>query len=400
MSTANIEASRVGPRDFHVSNYPAEFRPDIQAVRALAVLLVVLYHADIPGIHGGFLGVDVFFVVSGFVITNVLLRERASKGRTSIPGFYARRIRRILPAATVVLIATVFATYHWLSFITGGINADDAKYVAAFVGNFRFASLGTQYFTATQAPSTLQQFWSLGVEEQFYLVWPVLFLLLTLPWRVLSPITRLVGVLSVVIGISLAWCIIETHQNEVWAFFSPLTHAWELALGAILAVVGPHLRGRAPPLGLSLAFAGLVAILCCTWFYTSATLWPGTAVIIPVVATGMIIAGGSLRGPNSFGRLTKFPPLQWTGNISYSLYLVHWPIIAIATQYSIAPLPLHSEIELVVLSVALAAVLYYAIENPIRRSRFLANRRIVTFAFGAVLIGLSFAAIYWHLSHY
>jgi peptidoglycan/LPS O-acetylase OafA/YrhL len=129
-------------------------------------------------------------------------------------------------------------------------------------------------------------------------------------------------------------------------------------------------------------------------------LWPGTAVIIPVVATGMIIAGGSLRGPNSFGRLTKFPPLQWTGNISYSLYLVHWPIIAIATQYSIAPLPLHSEIELVVLSVALAAVLYYAIENPIRRSRFLANRRIVTFAFGAVLIGLSFAAIYWHLSHY
>ena len=125
MSTARTETSPSRPRDLNARDFSAEFRPDIQAVRALAVLLVVLYHADIPGVHGGFLGVDVFFVVSGFVITNVLLRERASKGTTSIPGFYARRIRRILPAATVVLVVTVFATYHWLSYITGGINAED-----------------------------------------------------------------------------------------------------------------------------------------------------------------------------------------------------------------------------------------------------------------------------------
>jgi peptidoglycan/LPS O-acetylase OafA/YrhL len=400
MNTANTEASKTRNRDLNVSDFPAEFRPDIQAIRALAVLLVVLYHANIPGVHGGFLGVDVFFVVSGFVITNVLLRERASKGTTSIPGFYARRIRRILPAATVVLIATVFATYHWLSFITGGINAQDAKYVAAFVGNFHFATLGTQYFTANQAPSTLQQFWSLAVEEQFYMVWPILFLCVSLPWRAFCPIARLVSVLALVIGISLAWCIIETQSNEVWAFFSPLTRAWELALGALLAVVGPHLRGRAPRLGLAIASVGVVTVLCCTWFYSSATLWPGTAVIIPVVATGAVIAGGSLRGPSGFGRFVKFPAVQWLGNISYSLYLVHWPIIAIATQYSISPLPLQSEIELVVLSVVLAAVLYYLIENPIRSSRFLAGRRVMTFAFGALLIGLSFAVFYWHLSHY
>ena len=387
-------------KELDVTDYRAEFRPDIQAMRALAVLLVVLYHADIPGVHGGFLGVDVFFVISGFVITNVLLREKASKGTTSIPGFYARRIRRILPAATVVLIATVFATYHWLSYITGAINANDAKYVAAFVGNFRFASLGTQYFTATQPPSTLQQFWSLAVEEQFYLVWPLLFLLITLPWKKFSPVPRLITALTIVIGVSLAWCIIETQQNEVWAFFSPLTRAWELALGAMLAVVGPHLRGRAPRSGVILGAIGLVTVLLCTWFYTTSTLWPGTAVIIPVLATGAIIAGGSLRGPDSFGRFTTFPPVQWLGNISYSLYLVHWPVIAIATQYAIAPLPLRSEIELVLLSVALAGVLYYAIENPIRRSRWLANRRGVTFIIGAVLIGLSFAAIYWHLSHF
>jgi peptidoglycan/LPS O-acetylase OafA/YrhL len=381
-------------------DYRAEFRPDIQAVRALAVVLVVLYHANIPGIHGGFLGVDVFFVVSGFVITNVLLREQASQGTTSIPGFYARRIRRILPAATIVLIATIFATYHWLSYILGAINANDAKYVAAFVGNFHFATVGTQYFNAHQPPSTLQQFWSLAVEEQFYLVWPVLFLVLTLPWRAFSSVGRLVSVLTLIIGVSLAWCIIETRQNEIWAFFSPLTHAWELALGALLAVIGPHLRGRSPRVGMVLAAIGVVAVLLSTWFNTSSTLWPGTAVIVPVVATGMIIAGGSLRGPDSFGPFARFAPIQWVGNISYSLYLVHWPVIVIATQYAITPLPLHSEIELVALSVVLSAVLYYAIENPIRRSRWLADRRLVTFAFGALLIGLSFAAIYWHLSHY
>jgi len=387
-------------KELETTNYRAEFRPDIQAVRALAVSLVVLYHADIPGVHGGFLGVDVFFVVSGFVITNVLLRERASTGAISIPGFYSRRIRRILPAATVVLIATVFATYHWLSFITGTINANDAKYVAAFVGNFHFATVGTQYFTANQPPSTLQQYWSLAVEEQFYLVWPVLFFVLTLPWRAFSSIARLVSILSLIIVVSLTWCIIETHQNEVWAFFSPLTRAWELALGALLAVVGPHLRGRSPRFGAVLAVLGVLGVLLSTWFYTSATLWPGAAVIVPVFATGMIIAGGSLRGPESFGAFARFAPIQWIGNISYSLYLVHWPVIAIATQYSISPLPLHSELELVALSVALSALLYYAIENPIRRSRWLANRRLVTFVIGALLIGLSFAAIYWHLSHY
>ena len=386
--------------ELNSDDYRAEFRPDIQAVRALAVALVVLYHANIPGVHGGFLGVDVFFVVSGFVITNVLLRERATKKTTSIPGFYARRIRRILPAATVVLIATVFATYHWLSYITGSANANDAKYVAAFVGNFRFAALGTQYFTASQPPSTLQQFWSLAVEEQFYLVWPVLFLVLTLPWRALSPIARLASALTVIIGASLAWCIVETSQNETWAFFSPLTRAWELALGALVAVAGPLLRGRAPRFGFVMASVGALVVLLCTWFYTSATLWPGSAVIIPVAATGAIIAGGSLRGADRFGRMVKFPPLQWMGNISYALYLVHWPVIAIATQYSIMPLPLRAEFELVAIALALSALLYYSIENPIRKSQWLAKRRVATFALGTVLIGLSFATIFWHLSHY
>lgn len=395
MSLTSLQTDRLD-----ASDYLAEFRPDIQALRALAVMLVVLYHAGIPGIHGGFFGVDVFFVVSGFVITNVLLRERASIGTTSLPSFYARRIRRILPAATVVLIATVFATYHWLSFISGAADAEDAKFVALFVGNIHFASAGTQYFTASQPPSTLQQYWSLGVEEQFYLVWPILFLLLTWPRRLFSPVIQLAAALLSVIGISLTWCIIETSQNATFAFFSPLTRAWELALGALLAVLGPQLRGRSPRAGLVLAFLGVSVLLLCTWFYSSTTLWPGAASILPVVATGAIIAGGSLRGVERFGRFAKFAPVQWIGNISYSLYLVHWPIIAIATQYATSRLPILSEVELVGLSLVASAVLYYMIENPIRKSMWLKSHRTETFFLGALLIGVSFASIYWHLSHY
>jgi peptidoglycan/LPS O-acetylase OafA/YrhL len=123
-------------------------------------------------------------------------------------------------------------------------------------------------------------------------------------------------------------------------------------------------------------------------------------VIIPVFATAIIIAGGSLRGSDKMARIVKFAPIQWMGNISYSLYLVHWPVIAIATQFSVKPLNLVSRLELVALSIALSTILYYAIENPIRSSAWLKQRRIITFAFGAVLIGLSYAAIYWHLSHY
>ena len=141
-----------------------------------------MFHAHIPWFHAGFLGVDVFFVISGYVITTVLLQERESKASTSLAGFYGRRIRRILPAATVVLIATLWAVYHWLGVVSGVTNATDAKWVAAFMGNFHFASTGTQYLTANAPPSAFQQYWSLAVEEQFYLVWPLLFMALVSFW--------------------------------------------------------------------------------------------------------------------------------------------------------------------------------------------------------------------------
>ena len=177
-------------------------------------MLVVWYHANLPGFHGGFLGVDVFFVISGFVITGVLLQERHQKGSISLYDFYGRRIRRILPAATLVLVLTLFAVYHYLGFVAGDRNAMDAKWVAAFIGNFHFAATGTQYLTSTLPPSAYQQSWSLAVEEQFYLVWPLLFLTLTTILPKTPSRTKLLIALVGIMCVSIYWCIVETRATK------------------------------------------------------------------------------------------------------------------------------------------------------------------------------------------
>ena len=379
--------------------YPTAFRPDIQALRALAVLLVVMFHAHIPWFHAGFLGVDVIFVISGYVITTVLLQERESKASTSLAGFYGRRIRRILPAATVVLIATLWAVYHWLGVVSGVTNATDAKWVAAFMGNFHFASTGTQYLTANAPPSAFQQYWSLAVEEQFYLVWPLLFMALVSFWPRVSLQRKLIAGLAVIIASSLLWSVVETGQNQVWAFFSPLTRAWELALGAGLAVVAPYLRDRSPRFGMMLITLGYLVIAGATWAFSESTPWPGSAVMVPVLATGAVIAGGTMRQSQGFGVVTRSTPVQWFGNTSFSLYLVHWPIIIIATEFAVQPLSTRSNVLLVLSSIIVAAISYYVIENPIRRSQVLKRSRLATFVLGAAMIGASYLAIYLEIRH-
>jgi peptidoglycan/LPS O-acetylase OafA/YrhL len=387
-----------------LQDYEPKWRPDIQALRALAVLLVVFFHAHLPGVHGGFLGVDVFFVISGFVITGVLLHERVNSQGTSILDFYARRIRRILPAATATIILTVFATYHWLAFVTGDKVANDAKWVTAFLGNIHFAITGSSYFGASDPPSTLTQFWSLAVEEQFYVVWPLLFLGLTalLPKR-FQRTSLLVGLLAILVSSGL-WSILQTAHNPVWAFYSPLTRGWELGFGALLAVVTPLLRNKAPRLGLLLSFLGCVTIGLATWFYTSQTAaasWPGWRAAIPVAATGLVIAGGTLREGRGFGKLTNATWVQWFGAISFSLYLVHYPVIQIAEQRGgfVEIQPLLSNIGLVAIGIVLAAVSYYVVEQPFRKWKLLQEKRWATYAMGGILIGGTYGAIYWHLAN-
>jgi peptidoglycan/LPS O-acetylase OafA/YrhL len=378
------------------------FRPDIEGMRAVAVGLVLLFHGFGAPFTGGFVGVDVFFVISGFLITNLLLNERTRTGRISISRFYARRVRRILPAATLVVLATVFATYYWLGFIAGNQIAEDAKWTAVFSANIHFGLLGTDYLGSQLPPSPLQHMWSLGVEEQFYLVWPGLFLGLVLLVRGARHRNALAAALLVIIGASLAWSIIQTWSNATWAYFSPLTRAWELALGALVAVLAP-VAARVRPSWLIqvLSLCGIAGIVVSALVLNSSTRYPGWAVALPVISTALLIAAGCANQRTLVGRALAVRPMQWIGARSYSLYLWHWPFLIIAAQYAAHDLSAMQNAGLLLLALAATALTYRFIENPVRRARVLATRTGLTLALGAVLIVVTVATAQWQIAtHY
>jgi peptidoglycan/LPS O-acetylase OafA/YrhL len=291
------------------------FRPDVEGLRAVAVALVVLFHSQVSAVSGGYVGVDVFFVISGFVITGVLLRERASLGRTSILSFYGRRCRRIIPAATLVIIVTVGMAY-WFLGVAGGIPAaDDGRWAAVFLANFHFISTGTNYLSSQQPPSPLQNFWSLAVEEQFYVVYPTLFLLVA-GARVLSLRVRLAFCLIAIIGVSFAYSVVDTHNNPIDAYFSPFTRGWELALGALVAVCTPWLLKVPARLAALATWLGLGAIVVAACSFTSHTAYPGSLVAIPVVGAALIIAGGMNAHAIGAEALLRLPPFRWLGKLS------------------------------------------------------------------------------------
>ena len=196
------------------------FRPDVQGLRAVAVTLVLLFHAHVPGMGGGYVGVDVFFVISGFVITGVLLRERTSTAKTSIARFYARRVRRIIPAATVVIVVAVVASYVVLGPLGGAQTAGDARWASFFLINVHFASTGTNYLASLRPPSVLQNYWSLAVEEQFYLVYPTIFLVVARLSLRSSLRRRLAIVLGAAVVASFALSVVQTSSNQTAAYFS------------------------------------------------------------------------------------------------------------------------------------------------------------------------------------
>jgi peptidoglycan/LPS O-acetylase OafA/YrhL len=343
------------------------FRPDVEGLRAVAVLLVVLYHANVPRVTGGFVGVDVFFVISGFVITGLLLRERQGTGSTSLLNFYARRVRRILPAATLVILVTVAASYLFIGYVSGNTVANDGRWAAAFLANFHFEAVGTNYFTASLPPSPLQNFWSLSVEEQFYIVYPTIFLIVAKLRGRLSLQVKMVITLVVVIIASYWLSIVQTASHPASAYFSPLTRAWELALGALVAVTTPWLKQIPPRAAIFLTWAGLAGIALAAFSFTAQTAYPGSLVAIPVVGAGLVIAGGV--GAPRFGaeRLLGLRPFQWFGQRSYSLYLWHWPILIIAAESADKSiLPVGENLLLVLLAIGMAMVSYRAVENPIR----------------------------------
>jgi peptidoglycan/LPS O-acetylase OafA/YrhL len=367
------------------------FRPDVEGLRAVAIVLVVLYHGGLKALSGGYVGVDVFFVISGFVITGLLLRERAGSARTSFLSFYGRRSRRIIPAATLVIVVSVIATYVVLGAIYGNPTAVDGRWTAVFLANFHFSSVGTNYLDQTQPPSPLLNFWSLAVEEQFYLVYPALFVALAVLGRKASFRVRLGIGLVVVIAASFTLSVLQTNSDPTGAYFSPFTRAWELALGALVAVATPWLLRTPRVLSGVVTWLGLGAIAFSAVAFGADTAYPGSLVAIPVLGAALVIAGGMAAPRWAAESVLGLSAPRWVGRISYSLYLWHWPILIIAAdEAGKTSLPFEQNVVWLLLALVLSVGTYTLVENPIRHARVL-SRGLAPIALGAVFIAATLA---------
>ena len=308
----------------------------MEGLRAVAVVAVLLYHAGVPSVGGGYVGVDVFFVISGFLITGLLLRELEKTGTLHLARFYSRRAKRLLPL-TVVVLAFVVAL-SWLLFDPVRMDETSFGVVAAglYVMNWLLAVEAADYFAAGLQASPVQHFWTLAVEEQFYLVWPAL--LFGVGWWCSRTGRGLRPTLAVVLGgfaaASLAYSAHLTQAEAGAAYFSTLTRGWELALGGLLALAPASALGRVPGWAAgALAWTGLAAIAFAAHRFGDDTLFPGTAALIPTLGTVALIAAGSgTWQAASPSRLLALGPVRHVGRISYSWYLWHWPPLVFAAE--------------------------------------------------------------------
>jgi peptidoglycan/LPS O-acetylase OafA/YrhL len=368
IGTRGLFADAPGARAPQTRTVRSGFRTDIQGLRAIAVALVVLYHAGVPGLTGGYVGVDVFFVISGFLITGHLLASLRENGRIDFARFYARRARRILPASFVVLALTVVGAFVLLSPLRLSAVLGDAIATALYVPNMAFAVAQTDYLADT-APSPFQHYWSLGVEEQFYLLWPVLLLGMFLLCGRSS--RRLVVGLAVVVALSFAACLVLTPVSQPWAFFSLPARAWELAAGGLVACGVGAARALPERLAATGGWLGLALIVTSAFIFTPSTPYPSFPAALPVLGAAMLVWCGAR--PSAWGpdRLLRLAPLQWLGAISYSLYLVHWPLLVLVHERVglDTSLPLWATLGLAAASVLLAWALYRWVEVPMRDGR-------------------------------
>lgn len=360
-------------------------RLDIQALRALSVLLVVGYHLWPGRLPGGFVGVDVFFVISGFLITEHLLRDTARNGRVSLLHFWTRRAFRLLPAALLVIVTTSLATVafvtenEWQRFLREALAA------TFYVENWALSQSATEYLTASDPPTAFQHFWSLSVEEQFYIVLPLVLAAVVATAGAAAWKRRFGMVLGIITALSLAWSVYLTASNPAAAYFVTPTRAWEFGLGALLAFAGSARLLRVPPV---VAWIGVAAIVVAGFGFSGSTPFPGYAALLPTVGAVLVLA--TVRHDQVFAAVAEWRPIQVIGDASYSIYLWHWPIIVIAPYvvgHSLGFLP---RAVLLVASIGIGWLSMTYVERPFR-ARGLPRWRSRSGA--AVSIGMTIALV-------
>lgn len=374
---------RPGRRSGHVK------RMDIQGLRALSVAMVVLFHLRATLLPGGYIGVDVFFVISGFLITGQMLREVSATGRLRILEFWARRVRRLLPAAFLVLMLSALAIIFLFPQTAWSQNLSEIAFAAIYVVNFRLAFNSVDYLARDNHPSVAQHYWSLSVEEQFYIVVPLLIVVAVWLAKRNSRFKHrqiLAAVLVLVAMSSFIYSIYDTQVSRASAYFVTTTRAWEFALGGLVALAPP------PPKGLWRNFASWLAfitIVACALLFNDQTVFPGAIAAIPVCAGGFLLWVGDSKDLWAPQFLSHNRFVQIVGDASYSIYLWHWPLIVVYSQLWGAPGWL-AMLGLTVLMLLLSVVTKYYVEDPIRRAPGFLKRQLPTFSLmflGVFLIG-------------
>ena len=393
---------------------PNQLRGDIQGLRAVAVLIVIAGHAGVPFVPGGFVGVDVFFVISGYLIAGLLYREVLVSGGFSLGAFWARRARRILPAATLVTVVTVFASIAWMSILDSRQVVVDALWASGFAANIHFAQQGVYYFAQDTGPSPLQHYWSLAVEEQFYVVWPLLLMACLGVSKLLSrvrgrdrrsverlPRRAVVTMLVTITLASLIWSIIQTVDSPATAYFSTFTRAWELGVGALIALVPPSAVRRLTNGGVqAIAFVGAGMIVASCVLISENTPFPGIAAALPVAGTALLLLAGTGRLETLPAKLLATAVMRRIGDWSYSLYLWHWPALilpAYAFQRALTP---YERVLAVFVVFTLSAYSYRFVEMPFRQGRpahrLRRRRALLLYPVSATLVvATAFASWMW-----
>ena len=334
----------------------------IQGLRALAALLVTLFHAK--WVSGGFIGVDIFYVISGFLITGLLIREIERTGTINFKEFYARRFKRLLPTSFFVLAIT--ALFSWLLIPATMRSSLGRDIIAAglYVSNYLFAWWQADYQNLDATPSPVIHYWSLAVEEQFYLLWPLLILLFFMVATRLKKKIALTVLVAAVTALSFVFSIYQTETSPIWAFYSLPTRAWELGLGALLVLLPPIKTKKL------VGLIGFVFVIASAFIFNETTAFPGLNAVLPVLGTVMLIATIN-SWPPFLNDVANSRLFQWLGEISYPLYLWHWPLLVLPSTYFARPLAVYERIIAIFATIVLADLTHRFIEEPFRKRKIL-----------------------------